>query len=628
MSKKLKEAIEKNDAELVKAVAKGVKDFSRKLPGAPVAPVAYACQIGAESALAALLDAGAEVKAREGFIGEHPFVVAAEKDRRAVMEVLVERKAVPDEAMQRTLSDCGRGGKLEQLKFLLGKFKPAVGATAIRFAVYSRKPEVIQLMTEHGVDFNAQGDEGGLMTRPLHSAVSVEAVEIVEAMVKGGADVNGRDGLGRTPLMVAASGAPDNDRQIARYKEIKGVAPEGPGADAIIRKLLELGADATLKDNEGHDAMDHYRYEAGRIRQPENPGIIEILKNAGAKGDAATYDLFIAPDLAAMQRAIESGADVNRIAPPPWDITAMTRAIWDGSVEKVELLVKSGADVNKADPKGTPLTHAAEKGQLAIVKKLIELGADPGKLEPRAIASDMPRMNATMKAEWAGHKEVAKYLKSIGGHRVTEWKPIEAGVHSWEDFSEIVAEGDVQVVARALAKMIKGKVEDGSYGKEMKVGKMAFIVARPKGMKWCNVIQIAPERKRFGEEKKMEKFCAELAESSGGAVMLLQYSDTSDAAAVGRFEADGSNSQDQGWDEDTLKEAMDAMGDEAPAWMKKKLRELKDKLPSAQRLEKMAEEEKFAIGVLYLSGDVSKKVELQFVGYPEEAFDGVAFVSD
>jgi len=226
---------------------------------------------------------------------------------------------------------------------------------------------------------------------------------------------------------------------------------------------------------------------------------------------------------------------------------------------------------------------------------------------------------------------VVAYLKSAGADRAPV-KPLEAGVHSWEDFREVLVKGDVATVAAALAKMIGGKVTLEAYGKSFKLGKKAYAVARPKGMRWCNVLQLAPARNRFDDPQKHEPFCKELAKASGSPVFWAGYSDASDAAAMARFEPNESIWRDYGWDRDTLDECIAGQGDQAPAWMKQKLAEIDagegEEVPSTERLEKLAAAEKMVVAAFGLDGAPKKKVEITFAGYPEEMFDGVAFVTD
>jgi hypothetical protein len=177
--------------------------------------------------------------------------------------------------------------------------------------------------------------------------------------------------------------------------------------------------------------------------------------------------------------------------------------------------------------------------------------------------------------------------------------------------------------------MIKGKAQLNVYDKSLLPGKQAYVVARPKGMNWCNVFQIAPPRLRYENSKKVEAFARELAKASGASVLSIEYSDTSDAASVVRAEPDGKSSRDAGWDHETLEEMVEALGDEAPAWAKKQLAKTGEDEPSStERLEMLTEQEKFVVAAFGLDCEPGRKVDVEFVGYGAEAFDGVAFVSN
>ena len=75
------------------------------------------------------------------------------------------------------------------------------------------------------------------------------------ALITAGADVDAKNGVGFTPLIVAARN----------------------GRNDFVSLLLENGADPEAVDNDGRSAM-HYASEAGYTE------IVEMLLTAGAKG--------------------------------------------------------------------------------------------------------------------------------------------------------------------------------------------------------------------------------------------------------------------------------------------------------------------------------------------------------
>lgn len=74
--------------------------------------------------------------------------------------------------------------------------------------------------------------------RPLHGAVSASQVASVHALIKAGANVDGTDAEGRTPLMTASFlFMPSDQRQL------------------VIQALLKGGADPSLADDKGIIAL-------------------------------------------------------------------------------------------------------------------------------------------------------------------------------------------------------------------------------------------------------------------------------------------------------------------------------------------------------------------------------------
>src|ERR1700690_1478494 len=105
MSKALKEAIERNDAEAVRKALKTVKDLERKLPKAET-PLYYACVLGAAQAVGPLLEAGAQV-------GRHgrDIRAAIEKGYLSVIRAMAATNRVPPEAASLPLDHAARDGK-------------------------------------------------------------------------------------------------------------------------------------------------------------------------------------------------------------------------------------------------------------------------------------------------------------------------------------------------------------------------------------------------------------------------------------------------------------------------------------------------------------------------------------
>ncbi len=64
---------------------------------------------------------------------------------------------------------------------------------------------VIQLLVDHGANVNIKDGKG---RTPLHIAAVMAYMEGIQALIKNGADVNAVDDEGNTPLMLAQRGTP------------------------------------------------------------------------------------------------------------------------------------------------------------------------------------------------------------------------------------------------------------------------------------------------------------------------------------------------------------------------------------------------------------------------------------
>jgi cell wall assembly regulator SMI1 len=161
---------------------------------------------------------------------------------------------------------------------------------------------------------------------PLVEAVDA-GPELVEALIRAGADVNAPDASGMTPLVKSAA----------------------RGRAGIVKLLLNAGADPNRKASSVACPLS----SAVERRSADNLKALEALLAAGADVNAT---------LTALDGTLTG--------------TPLTHAANLGNVEAVCALVAAGAQVDTVTLFGTALTRAAEEGHEEIVKILLGAGAD------------------------------------------------------------------------------------------------------------------------------------------------------------------------------------------------------------------------------------------------------------
>lgn len=222
----------------------------------------------------ALLDKGIDVNVtylrdESPWSGKTALMVAAEHGQSEVIQALVRRKAnvnLKHYADLTALMLAAGGGYPEAVRLLLvaGADPNAVGFyvhygnfTPLMFAIRSKSEnrlKVIDALLAGGAELNSKR----AIRTPLMVAIENNDPDIIEALVKRGADVNGRGGSDITPLMFAAIG----------------------GTPRVVQALLDAGADVSLRDNEGKTALTFAEHDKTNLWKDQ---MVELLKRAGAK---------------------------------------------------------------------------------------------------------------------------------------------------------------------------------------------------------------------------------------------------------------------------------------------------------------------------------------------------------
>ncbi|HHH36295.1 MAG TPA: hypothetical protein ENK48_05635 [Gammaproteobacteria bacterium] len=306
-----------------------------------------------------------------------------------------------------------------------------LGHTALTAVAATSHSDILRLLLKEGADVNLATNDG---TTALMNAAANGRLENVQLLIQAGADVDQRDQQGNTALVYAiklghasivdqllAAGA---DPNLYTQEEVKTqdrltplmVAAEYGGVNdgdpAIVRSLIEHGADPRVVRNDGETAL-------GIALRKGYRRIAAFLHRQGAR-DEGPYASLSAED-------------------------ALLKAIGLGDVDKARALLDTAADPNYRDTLTgiTPLLAAAYHGNGEIVRLLLDHGADIdnvpwGLPEARINASSVPvQQRDLMRAASRGdtalitairrrHVDVALQLLAAGADPLQPNRLVEA----------------------------------------------------------------------------------------------------------------------------------------------------------------------------------------------------------
>jgi ankyrin repeat protein/mono/diheme cytochrome c family protein len=291
--------------------------------------------------------------------------------------------------------------------------RDAEGNTPLILGSLYANPKCVGLLLEKGADVNAANRAG--VTALVRAATNYEkALLLLNAGAKAG--VRTAD-FGNTPLVLAARRA-GNSRTVKLLLE--------HGASAIERNnagLSPIISGAASGDLETVRLLIDAGAKAEDFPQSKNPGLADVA--AGFRSPLMWAAYF--NDVRMVRYLLEHGADPNR---SNFFGSPLSHACWNDSFEAALLLIDRGANVNARDRLAdfTPLHWAAgsESQSTHLVTLLLASGADPnaaggGPVEafglalvtPRLIAEKRGRTGIVGALEAAGAKQ-SSLLEIIG----------------------------------------------------------------------------------------------------------------------------------------------------------------------------------------------------------------------
>ena len=365
----------------------------------------YASVRGHIDILLHLIDHGADVNKKDSRNIRTALHHASERGDLKVVEALLSKDAkidVEDGDYCTPLMLAAGRRHIDILLYLINRGadvnkKDGRGRTALHYASERGDFKVAEALLSKG----AIDEKAWNQCTPLMLAAERGHIDILLHLINHGADVNKKDGRGRTALHYASE---RGDFKVAEALLSKGAIDEKAwnqctplmlaaerGHIDILLYLINRGADVNKKDGRKRTAL-HYASTRGKMR------VIEALLRKGAEIDVEDKGrctpLTIAVDcekFAIMCHLIKAGANVKRLVDyfsgsekrsyhgRVCLLRALSYAINNNHIAEAGVLITNGVGIKEEldiNPPRTALTLSAENGHDSLVRNLILQGVN------------------------------------------------------------------------------------------------------------------------------------------------------------------------------------------------------------------------------------------------------------
>jgi ankyrin len=317
-----------------------------------------AARSGSVEAVRLLLDRGADVNARERYKGQTALMWAASERHAPIVKLLLERGA---DWRVRSLDRETRPPKLSAASSISPI--PRGGFTALMFTAREGDIESARIMLDAGVDIN-HGDVDNVT--PLVAAIMNKRYTLAKFFVDRGADVNIVDAGGRTALYAmidirnedwtAMPNRPLED-PLPSLEVIRALIDRGAKLDVPLTRPLTVRSGMDFGDN----TLGAGATPMMRAARAGDHAVIRLLLEKGANATAVTKQ----GNTALMFAAGVGYRDKN------------TRGAESDALESVKVLMAAGLDLTQTNTTGENALHgAALRGADTIVQFLLDQGMD------------------------------------------------------------------------------------------------------------------------------------------------------------------------------------------------------------------------------------------------------------
>lgn len=344
------------------------------------------------------------------------------------------------------LDYAAKAGNIDAAKLILAKavslgIKDEIIYSALHWAVIANQVEMAKYLLDEGAKIEGTDDLGGFT--PL---METSMLEMVQLLVKRGANVNAKNKMNYTPLHKAVF-------------NFMGADPNEKDCEKILNLLLEKGANIDAQDNNGITPL------MGAV-QKITPA--KILLSKGAKADiqnkngetALMYAVkgglikvvlmmpVVGPNMESVKLLVIKGADLN--LQDKWGKTALMHAAgavnaqgskYSSYTEVMEYLLEKGAKLEIADQeKHTALYWAYRYNRPKSVEVLLAKGANPTQKYDKK--TDKSNVKAGIVGTWTNSTKVLDPTNTLKKTYITMTNKVVFNA-DWSYSKAMIANGKV-----------------------------------------------------------------------------------------------------------------------------------------------------------------------------------------
>lgn len=324
-----------------------------------------AARTGNPEAVKLLLDRGAEVNARDTKTEQTPLMWAIREHHSDVAKLLLTRGADAKAITKIDFNFPPETGNMQGIGRAQNLPKGVVpgGMTPLLYAAREGLLDVAQALVAAGADVNlAEANQ----TSPLVIAILNDHMDVAQFLIERGANVNAADGFGRTPLWSAVD--------LRNLDGLERTDINRETALAMIQTLLDKGANpnAALKSE---PPSRRWMFGFG-VAQPVSQVGQTPVQRAALAGDIEAMRLLVAKGGDPKIKSVAGVTALMAAAGVGWVLNQTYVDSKEGLLEAVKLSLEKGTDVNAATSVGMTAMHAAaRRGLPDVIAFLAKNGA-------------------------------------------------------------------------------------------------------------------------------------------------------------------------------------------------------------------------------------------------------------